>query len=80
MSRSSGGCIRRVSSDGWTTDDRRTTMIILVSGRFRIDLSVGSTALDRQGDYVVWGPGIDHSWQAEDDTVIITVRWPSVVT
>jgi hypothetical protein len=66
--------------DGWTTDERRTTMIILVSGRFRIDLTAGSTTLERQGDYVVWGPGIDHSWQAEDDTVIITVRWPSIVT
>jgi hypothetical protein len=21
--------------------------------------------------------GIDHSWQAEEDTVIITIRWPS---
>lgn len=61
----------------WTADDQRYTMIILVSGRFRLDLTPGSTLLDRQGDYVVWGPGIDHSWQAEADSVVITVRWPS---
>ena len=62
----------------WTADDRRTTLLLLVSGRFRLDLTVASTVLERQGDYVVWGPGIDHSWQAEEDSVLITVRWPSL--
>jgi hypothetical protein len=62
----------------WTADDVRTTVIILVSGRFRLDLTTGSTVLSRQGDYVVWGPGIDHSWQAEEDSIVVTVRWPSV--
>jgi quercetin dioxygenase-like cupin family protein len=36
-----------------------------------------SVTLQRQGDYVVWGKGTDHSWQAEDDSTVITVRWPS---
>jgi quercetin dioxygenase-like cupin family protein len=61
----------------WTADDQRTAMLLLVSGRFRLDLTTGTTTLERQGDYVVWGPGIDHSWQAEQDSVVITVRWPS---
>ena len=34
--------------------------------------------LERAGDYAVWGPGIDHTWQAEADAVVITVRWPSL--
>jgi glyoxylate utilization-related uncharacterized protein len=62
----------------WTADDQRTTVLLLVSGRFRLDLTGGSKTLQRQGDYVVWGPGIDHSWQAEDDSVVITIRWPSL--
>jgi quercetin dioxygenase-like cupin family protein len=62
----------------WTSGDDRTTMVILVSGRFYVNLTVGSVLLDRQGDYAVWGPGIDHSWKAEDDSVVITVRWPSL--
>ena len=62
----------------WTEGETRTTMAILVSGRFRIDLSTGSVTLGRQGDFVVWGPGIDHSWESETDSVVITVRWPSV--
>jgi hypothetical protein len=65
---------------GWTEGDQRTTMVLLVSGRFRLDLSVGSTTLERQGDYIVWGPGIDHSWQAEQDSTVITIRWPSGLT
>lgn len=65
--------------DGWFTGETRTTMLLLVRGRFRLDLSVGSTVLGREGDYAVWGPGIDHSWQAEEDSVVVTIRWPSLV-
>ena len=62
----------------WTSGDDRTTMVILVSGRFCVNLTVGKVQLERQGDYAVWGPGIDHSWKAENDSVVITVRWPSL--
>ncbi|MFI6587514.1 signal peptidase I [Embleya sp. NPDC050493] len=62
----------------WTTDDQRTTMLLLISGCFRLDLTTGSTTLKRQGDYVVWGPGIDHCWEALEDSVVVTVRWPSI--
>jgi hypothetical protein len=53
-------------------------LLILVRGRFRLDLSVASTTLEKEGDYAVWGPGIDHSWRAEEDSIVITVRWPSI--
>lgn len=62
----------------WTEGEDRSTLVILVSGKFRVDLSVKSVTLERQGDYLTWGPGIEHSWQAEDDSVVITVRWPSI--
>jgi quercetin dioxygenase-like cupin family protein len=61
----------------WTADDQRTTLVLLVEGHFVVHLSDGSATLTRQGDYVVWGPGIDHSWEAVSDSVVITVRWPS---
>jgi quercetin dioxygenase-like cupin family protein len=61
----------------WTSDDQRTTLLLLVQGNFRLDLTEGSINLTKQGDYVLWGPGIDHTWEAIDETVIITVRWPS---
>jgi glyoxylate utilization-related uncharacterized protein len=61
----------------WTSDDQRTTLLLLVEGNFRIELTEGSVTMRRQGDYVMWGPGIDHSWEAIADSVVITVRWPS---
>jgi hypothetical protein len=61
----------------WVDDEQRTTLVLLVSGRFRVELSVGTVEMNRQGDFAVWGPGIDHSWYAEQDSVVITVRWPS---
>ena len=61
----------------WTADDQRTTLIMLVSGEFRIDLTAGTSTLRRSGDYVMWGPGIDHSWTALADSTVLTVRWPS---
>jgi D-lyxose ketol-isomerase len=63
----------------WTTGEQRTTLLLLVQGRFRLDLSTGdSVTLERQGDYVTWGPGIEHRWQAEDEAVVVTVRWSSL--
>jgi hypothetical protein len=61
----------------WTSGDRRTTLVLLVEGKFRVDLTEGSSVLSDQGTYVMWGPGIDHSWEALADSVVITVRWPS---
>jgi quercetin dioxygenase-like cupin family protein len=64
--------------DSWQTDEQRTTVLLLLKGRFRLDLSAGTFVLEREGDYAVWGPGMDHSWHAEEDSVVITVRWPSL--
>ena len=65
---------------GWTADDQRTTLVLLVEGNFRIDLTEGGVTLARQGDYAAWGPGIDHSWEAVSDSVVVTVRWPSAAS
>ena len=64
--------------DTWSTDEQRTTLLLLIRGRFRLDLSIASVTLKEEGDYVLWGPGIDHCWHAEEDSVVITVRWPSI--
>ncbi|XUL85958.1 signal peptidase I [Streptomyces galilaeus] len=62
----------------WVRGDERTALLVLVSGRFRVKFPERSVLLEQQGDYVVWGPGVDHSWFAEEESVLVTVRWPSV--
>jgi hypothetical protein len=61
----------------WVADERRTALILLVSGRFRIELPGRDVLLARQGDYVVFH-GLSHSWYAEEASVIVAVRWPSL--
>ncbi|MEU8252341.1 signal peptidase I [Nonomuraea sp. NPDC048916] len=62
----------------WVTGEERTALLILISGRFRMHFRGHSVVLENQGDYVVWGRGVDHSWTAEEDSVVMTVRWPSI--
>lgn len=57
--------------------EHRTTVVLLVSGRFRVDLDAGPVVLGAAGDYLMYGAGVGHSWHAEEDSVVITVRWPS---
>jgi hypothetical protein len=62
----------------WVTGEERTALLVLISGRFRVELPGRSVLLAEQGDYVVWGRGVDHSWLAEEESVVLTVRWPSI--
>jgi hypothetical protein len=61
----------------WVAEERRSTAIILISGRFRAELPGRSVVLSEQGDYIVFH-GISHSWEAETDCVVVGIRWPSV--
>jgi hypothetical protein len=61
--------------ESWTEHEARTTASFHISGRFAVHLSSGQFILERPGDYLVWGPGINHWWEAIDDSVILTVRW-----
>lgn len=61
----------------WTTEELGSAVSILISGQFVIEFSNKSVELSNQGDYVVWGPGSVHRWHATEDSVTLTVRWPS---
>lgn len=62
----------------WATGEKRIALLVLISGRFRVELPGRSVLLEKQGDYVVWGRGVDHSWHAEEESVVLTIRWPSI--
>lgn len=60
----------------WTTRETRTSILILISGRFVQRLPDREVEFSRPGDYVMWGPGVVHAWRALEDSVMLTVRWP----
>lgn len=61
----------------WAMNAEATTLSILISGRFRLQFPEEEIVLSHQGDYVLWCPGVLHTWVAEEDSTILTVRWPS---
>jgi hypothetical protein len=61
----------------WVEGERRSTLVLLVSGRFRIELPGREVVLAKQGDYVVFH-GVGHSWYAEEPSVVVVIRWPSI--
>lgn len=61
----------------WATNVEATTLSALIRGRFRLRFSEQEFLLSREGDYVLWVPGVAHCWFAESDCTILTIRWPS---
>ncbi len=61
----------------WAVNEEATTLSILIHGRFLLQFPEQEFLLSREGDYVIWIPGVSHSWSAEADSTVVTVRWPS---
>ncbi|HEV7664056.1 MAG TPA: signal peptidase I [Chloroflexota bacterium] len=64
---------------GWAVSNQATSLSLVVRGRIRLYFSTGAeTLLAEPGDYALWQSGVAHRWRIEaDDTVVLTVRWPS---
>lgn len=62
----------------WATNLEATTLSILIKGQFRFQFPEKEFLLSREGDYVLWFPGVPHCWSAESDSTILTIRWPSL--
>ena len=61
----------------WVTTEERTSLHVLISGRFEIRLPDRTVELARPGDYVVLHQ-TGHSWRSAEPSVVLSVRWPSV--
>jgi quercetin dioxygenase-like cupin family protein len=62
----------------WVHGEHRTAILFLISGRFTLEFPGREVTLSTPGEYVMWGVGVDHSWHADEESVVLTVRWPSV--
>lgn len=66
------------------SEGRTLSILVSESGRFRLqfcehpEFAVGQVveyALDRHGQFVVWGEGLYHRWFVDADCTILTLRW-----
>ncbi len=55
-----------------------TSLSVLVSGDFVLLFPDRECRLRLPGDFALWGPGVPHGWRAAADSVVLTVRWPSL--
>jgi hypothetical protein len=67
---------------GAEANGNATTISVLIHGALRATFEIDGMAhvvtLQKEGDYVIFGPEIVHSWEALGDTVVLSVRFPSV--
>ena len=61
----------------WASNTKATTLSMLIKGRFRIAFPSEEIVLAQEGDYAIWAPGVPHIWAAEQDSVVLSIRWPS---
>jgi|SRR6516225_8934719 hypothetical protein len=59
-----------------------TTIAVLVKGSFltqlRLPDEMRQITLTEPGDYVAFAPGVEHCWEALAESLVITVRFPSL--
>lgn len=64
--------------DGWASSEHATSLSVLLQGRYRLFFPErAAVVLARSGDYALWPAGVPHRWEIDEDSVILTVRWPS---
>ena len=61
----------------WAVNNQAATLSILIHGEFRLQFEDKEIVLSREGDYVLWSAGVAHTWIAQTDCTILTVRYPS---
>lgn len=59
-------------------NDTAKSLAILIRGEFVVSFGDKEIVLNKEGDYVFWESGVVHSWRAKKDSLVITIRWPSV--
>jgi quercetin dioxygenase-like cupin family protein len=62
----------------WSPPSPARTLNLLLRGRFVLRFPDGEVALEREGDFVVFGPGVSHSYRSVEESLVLTVRWPSL--
>jgi hypothetical protein len=64
----------------WAPGNPVKTLNILMRGRFVLLFPDREVALEREGDFVLFGPDVPHSFRSDEESLVLTVRWPSLAS
>jgi len=61
-------------------NNQSKTLAILIYGQFQFDFpnDKKQIVLNKKGDYVFFNAKINHSWQCLKNSLVLTIRWPSL--
>jgi hypothetical protein len=73
---------RQLRPGGWAGCTEKSCLSLLVRGDFILKFRSPQESekerhyrLAGEGDYLLWRENLEHTWQAQADSVILTVRW-----
>jgi mannose-6-phosphate isomerase-like protein (cupin superfamily) len=61
----------------WSPASSVRTLNILIRGHFVLVFPDREVPLEKEGDFVLFGPGVAHSFRSLEESLVLTVRWPS---
>jgi hypothetical protein len=61
----------------WGVSEEATTLCVLIKGNVSIQFPGRECNLTQEGDYAIWSAGVPHRWAVEQESLVLTVRWPS---
>ena len=62
----------------WGMSEEATTLCVLIKGQVSIEFPGKKCTLSQEGDYAIWSAGVPHRWVVVQESLVLTVRWPSV--
>jgi quercetin dioxygenase-like cupin family protein len=62
----------------WAPANPVRTLNVLIRGSFVLLFPDREVHLENEGDFVLFGPGVPHSFRSLEESLVLTVRWPSV--
>ena len=62
----------------WAPGNPVRTLNVLIRGRFVLVFPEREVTLASEGDFVLFGPGVPHSFRSLEESLVLTVRWPSI--
>jgi quercetin dioxygenase-like cupin family protein len=62
----------------WSFSRTATTLCMLIKGNITIWFPMTEYILSHEGDYVIWPAGIPHRWMITEESLVLTIRWPSI--